>query len=78
MNETLETLNDRSRKHVVVKQGSDFPHATVLEVAKNGAGKSIYRVTHFGDSEGYWIDGNRVFEVEEENRSQRMKSETGE
>jgi len=57
---------------VLVKSKDSFPGAIVLEIAKNDDGKRIYRVAHSlkvaesSDSQGYWIDGSKVFETDEQ------------
>jgi len=48
-------------QQVLVKQGDRFVWLTVLEVAASDTGKSIYRVTLDLNSDGYWVDGSKVF-----------------
>jgi hypothetical protein len=57
---------------VLVKSKDDFPTAIVLEIANNDAGKRIYRIVHSLNvghpslDNGYWVDGSRVFEMDEQ------------
>jgi hypothetical protein len=64
---------------VLVKVKDDFPSAIVLEIAKNDAGKRIYRVAHSLSTRqpelnyGYWVDGNKVFEMDEQPKSEKVE-----